>query len=108
MGIEIDLTSVKRSELTWFLRGGREILGFLVWIEINLVFVWRHQNRLDIRVGIEIALIAVMRSKLTWFLCAGSKLTWFWCGSLVFFAGIKIEFVLCAGRRCLVYSEVID
>ena len=36
-GIKIDLISVHGSELTWFLRGGRKILGFSVWIEINLV-----------------------------------------------------------------------
>ena len=38
-GIELDLTSVSESELTWFLWGGRILLDFIVWIDINLGFV---------------------------------------------------------------------
>ena len=47
MGIEVDLSFVRGSELAWFLRGGRETLGFsvlmtLTWflcggIEIDLI-----------------------------------------------------------------------
>ena len=44
VGIEIDLALVLGSELTSFLREGRKILCFSVWIEINLVFVWRNRN----------------------------------------------------------------
>ena len=51
---ELDLISVSRPELTWILCGGRKTRGFSVWIEINLVFVWGHRNRLDFRVGIEL------------------------------------------------------
>ena len=53
-GIELDLISVSGSELTWFLCGGRKILGFSVWMKIKLVFVWGHRKAPDFRVGIEL------------------------------------------------------
>ena len=45
-GIRIDLVCV------W----GLKRLGFSVLVEINLIFVSRHQNRLGFRVGTEIDL----------------------------------------------------
>ena len=38
-GIGLDLIPESGSALTWFFCGGRNILGFSVWIEIHLVFV---------------------------------------------------------------------
>ena len=52
---EIDLVSVYGSELTWFLCGGRKMLGFSVWNETSSVVVSGHRNRLAFRVGIELA-----------------------------------------------------
>ena len=69
-------TSVKGSELTWFSRGDRKILGFSVWIEMDLVFVSRDRNWLDLKVGIEMTRFSAVTSKITWFLCGGSTLTW--------------------------------
>ena len=38
-GMELNLFSVSGWELTWFLCGGLEVLGFSVAIEVELVFV---------------------------------------------------------------------
>ena len=38
-GIDLGLISVYGSKLPCFLCGGRKVLGFSVWIEINLVCV---------------------------------------------------------------------
>ena len=107
--IEIGLTSVKGSELTWFLRGGRKILGFSVWIEINLVFVWRHRNWLDVRMGIELAWFQWCRR--TWLdFCVRDRI---WHG---FSVGIESDLFfcagdpnwLCAGLNYLVLSVMVD
>ena len=39
-GVELDLISVWWSELICFMSGGRKRLGFSVWIESDLDFVW--------------------------------------------------------------------
>ena len=57
VGIEIDFVSLRGVEIDLFLCTGRKWLGFSVWIEISLVFVWeltwfscRHRNWLSWRV----------------------------------------------------------
>ena len=68
--------------MTCFLCEGRKILGFSVWIDINLVFVRRHHNFSgDIEInlifvwGIEFDLDLMLGSKVTCLLCGGGKLT---------------------------------
>ena len=67
-GIEIDLTSVWGSELTWSSRGRKKMLGFSVWIEIKMVSCggieidltlgWG-SSRLDLCSSVEINIIFV-------------------------------------------------
>ena len=65
--ISLDLISVQTSELPWGSCGGRKGLGCSVCIAINLDFVSRHQNWVELRVGIEIDLISVARQNLVIF-----------------------------------------
>ena len=106
--VEIDLTPVCGSNLSWFQMRDCNRLSFCMGIENDLVlvsrskstrcFVSRHQNWLEFRVGIKISLISVVgrnylifvwgdrislgfvwESKLTWLQCGGLNLTWFQC-----------------------------
>ena len=38
-GVELDLISGLRSELIWFVTGGRKLPGLGIWIEIDLDFL---------------------------------------------------------------------
>lgn len=42
-GIETDLIAASGSECIWSLCGGRNLLGFWAWINVNFVFVCRRQ-----------------------------------------------------------------
>ena len=68
-GIELDLFLVRGSKSTSVLCAGRKLLGFNLWIQIDLVFI----------VGIEIDLVCVCGPKMTSFWC-GDRLTYFLCG----------------------------
>ena len=58
MGVENELVLVFGSTLTWFLGGGRKCLGFSVLINTDLVYVG-DRNLLEFIVGIEINLVLV-------------------------------------------------
>ena len=68
--------------MTWFLRGGRNILGFSVQIEINSVLCG----------GLEIGWILEWRSKWLDF-CSGVEI------NLIFVWGIEFDLVLVLGSN---------
>ena len=71
---------------------------FLVWIEINSVFVSGNPNRLVLRVGIEFDLISVMGSKLAWFCVGLIDFVIVWVSKLTFLCGRSKLILLCLGR----------
>ena len=121
-GIKLDLISVSGSEVTWFLCGGRKMLGFSAWIESNLVFVSGHRNWLRFTIGIEIDLFFLRRGEidfvrakiglsLVWsidlVLGGRPRLTWFWDAgriSLGLCVSIEIDLVWC-GRSKLTWFQ---
>ena len=67
--MEPDLVFVRGSKSTSVLCTGRKLVGFNLWVEIDLIF----------SMGIDIALFFVYGPKLTCFLC-GDRVTSFLCG----------------------------
>ena len=72
--VEIDLISVRSVGIDFvfsieigidlgFAWGSKMTCFFSVWVQMNLFFVSRYRNHLNIRVAIEVDLNSVMRSK---------------------------------------------
>ena len=58
--VELNLIFCQAIGIDFVLYGGCKLIGFDIWIEINLVFVSKHRNLFEFRVGIETDLISVV------------------------------------------------
>ena len=124
-GIEIDLTSVLGSKLTWllcgyhnwfgcrvgvdwlvFCVGGRSRLGFCMWSRNRLIFAWVVEVDFFFSVGDGTCLDFSLGMELIWLLWRWSKLTWFQCRDrnwLGFIVGMGWLFFYVGGRNRLVF-----
>ena len=108
VGIKLDLISVMRSKLTWFLRAGLKLTCFYCRDRTWLVFRAGVKSASVLCAGRKI-LGLIYGSKLTWFSAWGSKLTWFWCvgNDLVLVFGSELTWLWYGDRNWSVFCAGI-